>query len=117
VSYDGGAASLKLKRLSAQRGQRFEPISYWMRVGGEVATGVLDRQLIKLKYGLRGIVPDGTLVRVSSIGLPETQAFAVQDRFISDLLAAMGPANLKYLIGSPQQTVEASSQVKTQLIR
>ena len=115
VSYD--AASLKLKRLSAQRGQRFEPISYWMRVGDEMATGVLDRQFIKLKYGLRGIIPDGTLVRVSTIGLPEAQGFAVQDRFIRDLLAAVGPPNLKYLIGSPERTVEASSQAQSILTR
>jgi EpsI family protein len=111
VSY--GSGSLKLKRLSAQRAQRFEPISYWMRVGDDVATGVLDRQFIKLKYGLRGIIPDGTLVRVSTIGLPEAAAYVVQDRFIRDLLAAVAPENLKYLIGAQSQTLEATSQAKS----
>jgi EpsI family protein len=113
VAYADGSGSLKLKRLSAQRAQRFEPISYWMRVGDDVATGVLDRQFIKLMYGLRGIIPDGTLVRVSTIGLPEAAAYVVQDRFIRDLLAAVAPENRKYLIGAQSQTLEASSQAKS----
>src|SRR5262245_48219136 len=115
ISYAAGATPLKLKRLSAQRAQRFEPISYWMRVGDEVATGVLDRQFIKLKYGLRGIIPDGMLVRVSSLGQTEEAAYAVQDRFIRDLLAAVAPENVKYLIGTQPQIVAASSQAKTDL--
>ena len=113
VSYADGSGALKLKRLSAQRAQRFEPISYWMRVGDDVATGILDRQFIKLKYGLRGIIPDGTLVRVSTIGLPEAAAYVVQDRFIRDLLAAVAPENVKYLIGAQSQTLEASSQANS----
>ena len=108
----GGADGLKIKRLTAQRGPRFEPITYWMRVGDEVATGVLDRQLIKLKYGLRGIIPDGTLVRVSTVGLPEAQAYAVQERFVQDLLAAVAPENQKILIGTTAQVLQASSQSK-----
>ena len=100
LSYRDSAPLLKLKRLSAQRAQRFERISYWMRVGDGVATGVLDRQLIKLMYGLRGVIPDGTLVRVSTVGLAETAAYAVHDRFIRDLLAAVAPENRKYLVGA-----------------
>jgi len=112
VPLAGGAPPLKLSRLIAQRPQRFEPISYWMRVGDDVATGTLDRQVVKLKYGLRGIIPDGTLVRVSTIGLPEAEAFAVQGRFIRDLVAAVAPEYQKLLVGAPTQVHQASSQSK-----
>jgi len=101
--YGDGAVPLKLKRLVAQRAQRFEPISYWMRVGNDIATGVIDWQFIKLKYGLRGIIPDGMLIRISTVGLKEAEAYAVQDRFIRDLLAAVRPANLSYFVGAQSQ--------------
>jgi EpsI family protein len=100
LSYRDGAPPLRFKRLIAQRAQRFEPVSYWMRVGDDVATGILDRQFIKLKYGLRGIIPDGILIRVSTVGLQEREAYAVHDRFIRDLLAAVEPETLKYFVGA-----------------
>src|SRR3982074_867709 len=53
VSYRPDATPLKVAHVIAERESRFEPISYWMRVGNDITTGVIDRQLIRLKYGLR----------------------------------------------------------------
>jgi hypothetical protein len=71
-----------------------------MRVGNDVASGVIDRQLIRLKYGLRGLVPDGALIRISTVGLPKDASFALQDQFIRDLLAAIPPQELKFFTGT-----------------
>jgi EpsI family protein len=101
VSYRDGATPIKMTRLIAERESRFEPISYWMRVGNDIANGVVDRQLIRLKYGLRGIIPDGALIRVSTIGLPREASFKLQDQFIRDLLAAIPPQELKFFTGTP----------------
>jgi len=60
-----------------------------MRVGHDVTNGVVDRQLVRLKYGLRGLIPDGALIRISTIGLPKDASFKLQDQFIRDLLAAV----------------------------
>src|SRR5665213_2517899 len=57
VSYRDGAAPLKVAHVIADRESRFEPITYWMRVGNDITTGVIDRQWIRLKFGLRGIFP------------------------------------------------------------
>jgi EpsI family protein len=92
--------SLKVTRLVAEREARYEPISYWMRVGNDVATGVIDRQLIRLKYGLQGIIPDGALVRVSTLGLPKETSFVVQDQFIKQFIASIAPENRKFFTGS-----------------
>src|SRR6202035_5066623 len=89
IFYRDDAAPLKVARVIAERESRFEPISYWMRVGNDITTGVLDRQWIRLKYGLRGIIPDGALMRVSTVGLPQKTSYELQDRFIRDLLAAI----------------------------
>jgi EpsI family protein len=100
VSYREGVRPLKVAHLIAERESRFEPISYWMRVGNDITTGVVDRQIIRLKYGLRGIIPDGALMRVSTIGLPEAASYRLQDQFIRDLLAAVAPQNVKFFTGT-----------------
>jgi EpsI family protein len=100
LTYRDGAAPIKMTRLIAERESRFEPVTYWMRVGNEVANGILDRQLIRLRYGLRGLVPDGALIRISTIGLPKEASFELQDQFIKDLLAAIPPQEHKFFIGT-----------------
>jgi len=101
VSYRDGAPPIKTTRLIAERESRFEPVTYWMRVGNDIATGVVDRQIIRLKYGLRGIIPDGALIRVSTVGLAEDASFKVQDQFIRELLAAIPANDLKFFTGAP----------------
>jgi EpsI family protein len=100
VSYQGGVAPLALSRLTAVKERRFESISYWMRVGNDIATGVFDRQIARLKYGFRGLIPDGALIRVSTIGLAEDVSYRLQDQFIRDLIAALPAENRKFFVGS-----------------
>ena len=99
ISYRDGAQPIKLTRLIAERESRFEPISYWMRVGNDITTGIVDRQLARLKYGLRGMIPDGALIRVSTVGLPQEASYRLQDQFIRDLLAAVAPQDRKFFTG------------------
>jgi EpsI family protein len=100
LNLNGTEHSLKVTRLVAEREARYEPISYWMRVGNDVVTGVVDRQLIRLKYGLQGLIPDGALIRVSTLGLPKDASFAVQDQFINQFIASIAPENRKFFTGS-----------------
>jgi EpsI family protein len=100
VSYRDGVAPLTLSRLTAVKEGRFEPISYWMRIGNDVATGVFDRQMARMKYGLQGLIPDGALFRVSTVGISEQVSYKLQDQFIRDLIGAMAPENRKFFTGS-----------------
>jgi EpsI family protein len=100
LSYRDDAPPIKMARLTAEREARFEPISYWMRVGNDISNGVIDRQLIRLKYGLLGIIPDGALIRVSTIGLPKDASYKLQDQFIRDLLAAIPSNELNFFTGA-----------------
>ena len=93
--------SLRLTRLVAQREGRFEAITYWMRIGNELATGNFERQALKVKYGLHGLIPDGALIRISTVGLPENVAFAVQSRFIGDLFTYLDRRTQNFLSGDP----------------
>lgn len=109
VTYRDNVSPLKVQRLIAQREARFEPISYWMRVGDEVADGVFERQLIRLKYGLQGIIPDGALIRVSTVGLPQEASFHLQDQFIRDLLDALPIKDRMFFTGKVDPQTSAGS--------
>lgn len=86
-----GAAGgqLAVRRLMSQQGTRSEPITYWIVVGNEVATTGIEQKLAQMRYGLRGVIADGMLVRVSSLDVDMDKAHAVQAGFIADLAAAM----------------------------
>jgi EpsI family protein len=90
--------SLPVKRLIAVQGNRSEPITYWIMVGDEAAVGIKVK-LAQIRYGLTGAVPDGMLVRVSSISSDEKNAYPVQDEFIRQMLAAMSKEDRFRLTG------------------
>ena len=100
LSYRNDAPPIKTMRLIAQRETRLEPITYWMRVGNDISNGVVENQLSRLKYGLRGVIPDGALMRVSTIGVSSEASFKLQDEFIHDLLAAIPSQELKFFTGT-----------------
>jgi len=90
---------LTLRRLVAGSGNRNEPISYWLVIGREVASFGYGHRIALLKYGLTGHVPDGMLVRVSSIDGDEPGAFQEQDAFLHDMLAALSPDFRRRILG------------------
>jgi EpsI family protein len=106
LTVDGRHGALPLIRLIAERETRLEPVSYWMRVGDVLSHGPWDRQLIRLEYGLRGVVPDGALFRVSTVGLEPEASFALQEQFIRDLLSTVPPRDLPFFIGKGSEGLE-----------
>ena len=87
-------------RLVAAAGNRNEPITYWLLVGDQITHFGYDQRAVAIRYGLRGIIPDGVLVRVSSIERDDAAAFDLQARFIQDMLAAVTPARRPRLLGA-----------------
>lgn len=100
IPYRDGVAPITAVRLITQRESRFEPVSYWMRVGNEISNSTVGNQLSRLKYGLRGMIPDGALIRISTIGLPAESSFKLQDQFVRDLLAAIPQQDLTFFTGT-----------------
>lgn len=91
--------ALPIKRLVAVLGPRNEPITYWITVGDKAITSGIQQRLQKLSYGLTGKVPDGMLVRVSSIDREDAKAYQMQDQFIGDMLKATTGKDRVRLIG------------------
>ncbi len=99
VPLDVGDGALPVKRLVAGSGARNEPISYWLVIGRSVASFGFGHRLALMKYGLTGHVPDGMLVRVSSIDDDEPQAFVQQDQFLRAMLVALSPDFRQRILG------------------
>ena len=79
-------------RLVARLGQRIEPIMYWVTLDEAATLPGFGRKLQQIRYGLRGQIPDGMLVRVSSVSPVPAESFAVQQRFLEQLHTAVPAA-------------------------
>ena len=92
--------SLPVARLLAVQGGRNEPITYWITVGDSaVVVKGMHQKLAQLRYGLTGKVPDGMLVRVSSISSNEKEAYRIQDDFIRAMIDAMSKEDRARIAG------------------
>jgi exosortase B len=98
VALAGG--QVEVQRLLAQLDGRFEPISYWITLDRTATLPGLGRKLQQMRYGLRGEIADGMVVRVSTVGVPQAQSFALQDGFVAQLHAAMPEALRARYFGS-----------------
>jgi EpsI family protein len=78
-----------LVRMHAVKGDRSEPVSYWFTMGEYVVLGRIERLIAQVRYGLAGELPDGMLVRVSTVDAQPEVGYAVQDDFTRALLAAL----------------------------
>ncbi|WCL53173.1 exosortase-associated protein EpsI, V-type [Gimibacter soli] len=104
----GRDITLPSVRMMTINGQRYEPVTFWTRVGDAIPVKTLERQWDKLKYGLSGRIPDGLLVRISTISRDEESAYDLHDQFARDLLAAL-PANaLPLFIGAQGEELDLS---------
>ena len=105
---------LPVKRLVARLHERNEPITYWITIGEHAARAGIQQKLRRLAYGLSGEIPDGMLVRVSTIQANDVQAWRVQDRFVTDMLATMAPRDRTRLLGAGLAPAQAPAQVPAQ---
>lgn len=95
-------------RLETHLGNRYEPVTYWTVVGDHVTTTGIDKKLTEMRYGLGGRVPDGMLVRVSSIDRDSARAHRMQARFAADLVAALPAEHRARFSGVDLATTSAS---------
>lgn len=98
------ATTIPVTKVVATKSNRIEPITYWLRTGEQLTYPGMDTKLARLQYGLTGRVPDGMLVRISSLVVstqPEeiASAYQIQARFAQDLISAIPYTKRNTLIG------------------
>ncbi len=91
---------MSARRLITRLGAaRPEPVTYWVTIGEHAVVTGTDRKLASLRYTSRGLIPDGLLFRVSSIDPSPEHAFARQDQFIREFVAALSAQDRRRLAG------------------
>ena len=90
---------LAVTRLVAELPQRPEAVTYWIVLGGEAIPDANTFRLRRLANAVRRTSADGLLVRVSSLDLNAERAYALQTRFVSDMVQAMSATDTELLIG------------------
>ena len=94
-----GTHQLPVRQLVAKLGGRSEPITYWITVGERITITGTEQKLAQLSYSTRGVIPDGMLVRVSSIDADVAGAYSRHQSFIGALVKAVPEAQQSQVIG------------------
>lgn len=90
---------LPATRMVATQGPRVEPVTYWFTTGDTVVLSYWDRELAQFRYALSGYIPDGYLVRISSLSSDSKAAFAQQLDFANALLLHIDSELRRRLVG------------------
>ena len=95
------SGSIPVRRLeTALNNSRFEPVTYWTMLGDQAQLGGIKKKFAEMRFGLRGLIVDGLLFRVSSINRDSDSAFRSQEVFVGDLLANLPAATRHRLTGN-----------------
>jgi len=89
LQLNGELPTIPVTRLQTVLGSRHEPVTYWTTVGDRAYTGMFEKKLSEMRYGLAGKIPDGMLVRISSIDARAERAYELHARFASALYEAL----------------------------
>jgi EpsI family protein len=95
-----GTHPLRVRQLVAKQGGRLEPISYWIIVGDQVTLSGTEQKLAQLSYSARGIIPDGMLVRISTIDADMANAYRVHEAFVKGMATGMTGAYVSRVFGA-----------------
>ena len=99
-SLQAAGRTVDVTRFLAIRGNRAEPVTYWFTMGDRVVLGRLERLKVQLAHGMRGRIPDGLLVRVSSLDTDPARAHAAQAAFAAALATAVPQQHAARLVGA-----------------
>jgi len=92
---------LAVRSLKASKGPRQETITYWMTLSGETVLPGLSRMAAQLSHAVQGEVPDGYLVRVSTIHNDQEHAFRINQRFLEAWTNSLDSSWRAQLVGRP----------------
>jgi EpsI family protein len=85
--------------ISARSNSRHEQLIYWTRIGNDFPVRWWAQHWAVAKENLKGRVPDGVLVRFSTIAPDDNTAILTLQRFIPQMFAALPPAGRRLIFG------------------
>lgn len=92
--------TISFTQLKTKLELRFEPVTYWTLVGEHVTTGNVNKKLTEMRYALQGKIPDGMLIRVSSIDPNSDTAYTIQKQFAGEMILGILPEHRSRFAGT-----------------
>lgn len=90
---------IAVRRLTTSKGPRHEPVTYWLTMGNEVVKTQWEKRWVQIRSVLTGESPGGLLFRVSAIDREPAHAFAIQQKFVADMMASVSPETRRKMSG------------------
>ena len=81
--------SIAVNQMTASIGSRVEPVTYWLTMGDQVVDSQWDKRIVQIRAILTGENPGGLLFRISSIDGDSKNAFAMQQKFVADMMKSV----------------------------
>ncbi|MBV9528631.1 exosortase C-terminal domain/associated protein EpsI [Sphingomonas sp.] len=100
VTLDFAGKQVRAAVTTASAPERIEQMLYWSRLGHDFPTTSLAQRWSILRQMLRGAVPDGVLVRMSTINGDREEGLAILEQFAGDLMMSAPPALRTMLVGT-----------------
>lgn len=85
--------------MSTQRQERFEQVGYWRRISNAFPTTRLSELRVIAARNVAGVIPDGVIVRFSTIDEDAARGRRSLARFTAALSHALAPAGRALLLG------------------
>jgi EpsI family protein len=95
-----GGGRIQARRFTATRDQRVERLIYWTRIANSFPRNTAGEYAAILGSVVSGMVPDGVLVRLSTLTPDIAQADAALDRFAAELVRSVSPLGRRVLLGA-----------------
>jgi EpsI family protein len=90
-------------RLVTGNDKRAEPVTYWIRIGDRITRTAWESRIQIFREGLQGKIPDGLLVRASSVARPGESpdaSYGQQEDFLRALWGGVDSATRQVLAPS-----------------
>lgn len=98
--------SISMQHFTAVNNNRIERVTYWIRIGDDIVASGLNQKLSRVRHGMRGLIPDGLLFRISSLSTDLNKAYKLQNIFISDMINHINSSTILFLAGPPNLIYE-----------
>jgi EpsI family protein len=92
--------SIAARSFLASREDHAEQVLYWTRISDKFPRDLTSQRLLMLELGVRGIIPDGVLVRCSTFGVDPATGQKALLNFVQSLLVNANPAGRALLLGA-----------------
>lgn len=91
--------AVSARRFTASRGERIERVLYWTRISNRFPLNTAGEYAAIIGSVIQGVIPDGVLVRISTVGPDPASEDVMLVRFAQQMVESASPAGQQILLG------------------